>query len=233
MPTGSRIVFTCLAAAASLAALIVPASAQTQVGSSARPVITQKIDPSQRGMLRGNMRPEATAANDRGAIAYDSPMEHLLLQLKRSPAQEQAVRQYIDDLHKPASPNYHKWLMAQEFGQWFGLAKQDLDTITSWLESHGLKVNLVYPSGMLIDFSGTAGQVHQAFQAEIHSFDVNGVTRMANATDPQIPAALAPAVAGVVSLHNFMPHAMHQARPAYTFNGFQSQAVVPGDLATI
>ncbi len=235
MPARSRIVFTSLAVAALIVAVALPPSAQSQVGSSASPVITQKIDPSKSQMLLGNMRPEATAVNDRGAIGYDSPLEHLLLQLKRSPAQEQALRQYIDDLHKPASPNYHRWLTAQEFGQRFGLAKQDLDTITSWLESYGLKVNLVYPSGLLIDFSGTAGQVHQAFHAEIHSFDVNGVKHFANATDPQIPAALAPAVAGVVSLHDFMPHAMHQMRPAYTFTagGFQYQAVVPGDLAAI
>ncbi|MBI2679792.1 MAG: hypothetical protein HYX25_02150 [Candidatus Solibacter usitatus] len=230
MPTRSRIALICL-----VVTLAVPAWAQSQVGSNARPLITQRIDPSQRGMLRGNMRPEATAANDRGAIGYDSPMEHMLLQLKRSPAQEQALRQYIDDLQKPASPNYHKWLTAQEFGQRFGLARQDLDTITGWLESQGLKVNLIYPSAMLIDFSGTAGQVRAAFQAEIHRFDVNGVAHFANAADPQIPAALAPAVAGVVSLHDFMPNAMHQMRPAYTFTsgGFQYQAVVPGDLATI
>src|SRR5579862_7955532 len=151
MPARSCIVFTSLAVAALVVALSVPAPAQSQVGSSASPVITQTIDPSKSQMLLGNMRPEATAVNDRGAIGYDSPMEHLLLQLKRSPAQEQALRQYVDDLHKPASPNYHRWLTAQEFGQRFGLAKQDTDTVTRWLESHGLKVNLVYPSGMLID----------------------------------------------------------------------------------
>ena len=47
----------------------------------------------------------------------------------------------------------------KQFGQAFGLAQQDLDTITSWLHAHGFTVNTVYPSGMLIDFSGTADQV--------------------------------------------------------------------------
>ena len=40
--------------------------------------------------------------------------------------------------------------------------------------AHGFKVNYVYPSAMLIDFSGDAGSVHEAFHTEIHSLKVNG-----------------------------------------------------------
>ena len=58
-------------------------------------------------------------------------------------------------------------------------------------------------------------------------------------SDPRIPAALAPAVVGVVSLNDFMPRPMNQPRPAYTFTGCglitgsDYYAVVPADLATI
>ncbi|HLI79419.1 MAG TPA: S53 family peptidase, partial [Candidatus Binataceae bacterium] len=54
--------------------------------------------------------------------------------------------------------------------------------------------------------SGTAGNVREAFHTEIHNFDVNGTRHIANATEPKIPAALAPIVEGVASLHDFMPH---------------------------
>ncbi len=66
-------------------------------------------------------------------------------------------------------------------------------------------------NGLLIDFSGTAGQVREAFHTEIHQLDVKGVQHIANMSDPQIPAALAPAVVGVVSLHDFKPHTDVQA----------------------
>ena len=154
--------------------------------------------------------------NDRGAVADDFQMEHMLLQLQRPPEQEQALKEFIDQLHDPASPNFHRWLSAQEFGEKFGLAQDDLNTITTWLQSHGFQVNVVYPSGMLIDFSGSAGQVREAFRTEIHDLEVRGVKHMANMSDPQIPAALAPAVVGVVSLHDFTPHLMHKPRPNYT-----------------
>jgi subtilase family serine protease len=94
-------------------------------------------------------------------------------------------------------------------------------------------VNVAYPT--LIDFSGTAGQVHGAFRTSIHNLDVNGVQHIANMSDPQIPAALAPAVVGIVSLNDFRPHPMHRMHKDYTFTsgGNTFQAVVPGDLATI
>ena len=217
-----------------------PVNAQSgDTGRNARALVTQSIDEGHRVILQGNTRPEARAENDRGPVPPDFSMEHMLLQLKRTPEQEQTLQQFIDELQTKNSPNFHRWITAQEFGERFGLAKQDIDAITGWLESHGLKVNVVYPSGMLIDFSGTAGQVREAFQTEIHHLDVKGEKHIANISDPHIPAALASAVSGVVSLHDFQPHAMYKMRGAhsnFTFpDGFggNSYAVVPADLATI
>src|SRR5262249_8172706 len=117
----------------------------------------------------------------------------------------------------------------------YGLSQADINTITRWLQSFGLTVNFVYPSAVLVDFSGTARQVEQAFHTEIHNFEVNGQSHIGNIRDPQIPAALAPAMAGVVSLHDFPPHMMNRVRGNYTFtvNGATEHAVVPADLATI
>jgi len=204
-----------------------------------RALITQKVDEAHRVPLAGNTRPEANVWNDRGAVAGDFLMEHMLLQLKRPPEQEQALQEFINELQTAGSPNYHRWISAQEFGERFGVAKQDLETITFWLESYGFKVNVVYPSGMVIDFSGTAGQVRAAFQTDIHNVEAKGESHVANMSDPRIPAALAAAVSGIVSLHDFRPHAMYEMRKSrveYSFpdgSGGNSYAVVPADLATI
>src|SRR5690349_14687427 len=215
------------------------ALAQAESGGHVRPRITQTIDEINRVALRGNTRPEAVLANDHGSVANDFTMEHMLLQLKRSPEQEQALQKFLDELHTAGSPNFHHWLTAQEFGERFGVAKPDLDAITAWLGSHGFRVNVVYRSGMLIDFSGTAAQVRRAFQTEIHHLEVKGERHIGNISDPRIPSALAPVVAGVVSLHDFRPHTMHHLRKPnaeFTFTdafGNPNYAVVPADLATI
>src|SRR6266566_1837922 len=216
-----------------------PVSAQVESGLRARSRIIQSIDETKRTALGGNTRPEAKAENDGGTVADGFVLEHMLLQLKRSPEQELALQQFIDELHTKGSPNFHHWLTATEFGERFGLSQQDLDTITAWLESYGFKINVVYPSGMLIDFSGTAGQVRKAFQTEIHHVEVKGEKHIANFSDPRIPAALAPAMSGVVSLHDFRPNVMHQMRKPHTefsitdIYGNATYALVPADLAKI
>ncbi|MGC1400797.1 protease pro-enzyme activation domain-containing protein [Candidatus Binatus sp.] len=204
-------------------------------GAGTQPLITAAIDENALVTLAGNTRPEATAANDRGPVAADFPLEHMILQLRRSPAEESALEKFLDELEDPKSPNYHQWMTAQQFGDRYGLAEQDLAKIAGWLQAHGLTVNRTYPNGMMIDFSGNAGNVREAFHTEIHNLAVNGAAHIANMSDPQIPAALAPAVAGVVSLNDFRPHAMNRPRPAYTVNvdGEQANLVVPADLATI
>ncbi|HTV65103.1 MAG TPA: protease pro-enzyme activation domain-containing protein, partial [Bryocella sp.] len=208
-------------------------------------LITEKIDNSKLVTLPGSTRPEVNQANDRGAVAANLPMDHLLLQLRRPAETEAAFEQYIDELHNPSSPNFHHWLKAQQVGERYGLAASDIDTLTSWLRSQGLTVNSVYARGTVIDFSGTAAKVEAAFHVEIHNFSVNGAHEIANLGNPQIPAALAPAVVGVVKLNSFMPHPMIKnfhapsgknvgKRPPsdYTLGGGY-YAVVPSDLATI
>src|SRR5580700_10501029 len=100
-----RFVLGCAALAAVTILLILsfPGAAQAQVANSARPLITEKVSDAKLVTLPGNTRPEATAANDLGMLAWDAPMEHMLLQLKRSPEQEQALDKFIDELHTPGS----------------------------------------------------------------------------------------------------------------------------------
>ena len=187
--------------------LVSGVSAFAEEAVPGRPLLKTAVDGRQMVTLEGNTRPEArVAANDRQAVADSLLLEHMHLQLKRSPAQERAVETYVGSLTDRTSPNYHRWLTATEFGQRFGVAQSDIDRITAWLKAKGLTVNLVYPSRMLIDFSGNAGEVSRAFGTEIHRLDVDGVSHIANVSDPRIPAALAPAVEGIVSLHDFRPH---------------------------
>ncbi len=185
------------------------------------PVLSTPIDESRLVALEGNTPPAARRAeNDRGAIDDAVVLEHLLLVLKRSEESEAAVKKLIDAMHDPASGDvYHHWLTAAEIGMRFGLASQDLEVIQTWLKSHGFSVNRVYSNGLVIDFSGTAAEVRQAFHTEIHRLVLaNGERHIGNMSDPKIPAALAPAVQGVASLHDFFPRSHAIALGPVSFN---------------
>ena len=221
-----------------------PQQAHAEIGSTARSLITATVDETRMVRLAGNTRPEANARNDRGRVSDSLPLEHMQLLLKRPAEREAALQRYIDQLHDRTSPYFHHWLSASELGRRFGLSDQDVAAVTGWLQQQGFVVNAVHPNNTEIDFSGTAGNVRAAFGSEIHALVVGGVRHIANMSDPQIPAALAPAVAGIVSLHDFRPHPMNrlraqnplhaQSRPhaQYTTSS-GGTLVVPADLATI
>ncbi|MGP8155915.1 MAG: Ig-like domain repeat protein [Candidatus Acidiferrales bacterium] len=223
--------------------LVMAVSAQT---TSVQPRITQAVDESSRVTLKGTVHRLANAANDAGAAPDDMPLERLHLVLKRSPAQETALQQLISDMHSPGSASYHKWLTPEQFGEQFGPADQDVATVESWLGSHGFQVSKVEPGKQVIEFSGNVAQMRGAFHTQIHKYMVNGETHFANASDPQIPAALAPVVGGFASLNNFRAHretqllgkatydpATHKATPQWNYPvpGGVNYVVTPGDFA--
>lgn len=195
--------------------------------------------------LSGNVHPLARPQFDQGAAPSELPMEHMLLVLTRTAAQEAALETLIKEQQDRTSAQYHQWLTPQEFGSRFGAADADIQTITSWLQSQGFTVNSVSNGKTVIDFTGTAGQVQQAFHTQIHQYVVNGQQHWANATNPQIPAALAPVVAGVATLHNFTKQSQlinsgqqfeaqlsNTGRPQFT-EGTGNNALSPGDYAVI
>lgn len=166
-------------------------------------LITQPLDESHRVVLKGNAHRMAQTAFDRGPAPIDLPLERMLLVLRRSPEREAALKNLLAQQQDKSSPNYHKWLTPDQFGKQFGPADSDIQTLTSWLQSYGFQVARVSRGRAVIEFSGDAGQVQQAFHTEIHKYVVNGEEHWANAKDPQIPGALAQLVAGVATLHNF------------------------------
>jgi subtilase family serine protease len=177
--------------------------------SNAERRITQAVDETQLVRLRGNTHPSARPQFDQGAAPADLPMERMMLVLKSGTERVAAFDTFFAQQQDRSSPNYHKWLTPDEFGQQFGVAEADIQTITSWLGSHGFSIDKVSRGRTIIVFSGSASNVKDAFHTEIHKYFVNGEEHWANASDPQIPAALTPAVVGVNTLHNFRAKPMN------------------------
>lgn len=221
-----------------------------QGGDRPRAIISGPIDESQRVILSGNTTPAALAPEyDRGAVADTLHYDHVLLVLKRAPETEARLVKLIDEMHDTHSPNFHRWLTPQQLGEQFGAAPQDRAILESWLQSHGFSINRVYNNGLLIDFAGTAAQIRETFHTEIHNLVLpNGEHHIANMSDPEIPAALAPAVEGIATLHDFapQPHLMQLGPVSYnsatnkwqphftiTYQGQTFHVVAPYDFNTI
>ncbi len=139
-------------------------------------------------------------APDLGAAASNQVLGRMLLLLAPAPAQQQALAAELASLQNPSSPDYHRWLTPSEFAQAYANSPSDVAAVTAWLESEGFTVAPL-PAGLgWIEFSGTVAQVEQAFGAEIHLVATPGGTRLVLTTGISVPGALAPLVAGLVSL---------------------------------
>jgi hypothetical protein len=132
--------------------------------------VATQIDETRVTTLAGNVHPMARAEFDQGTVSEDTPLQHMVFQLKPSEAQQAALDALVEAQHDPQSPLYHQWLTPAQYGARFGVSQQDLARITGWLTGHGFAVEEVPTSNQLIIFSGTAGQVEDTFHTEIHHF---------------------------------------------------------------
>ena len=171
--------------------------------------IVERIDESRLVTLMGNTHPAANARNDLGRVSPGLPMTDMILVLSRSPEQQAAFDKFVAGQYDPNSPDFHQWLTPEQVGENFGPSQTDIATVTNWLTGHGFSVDEVAKNRLSIRFSGRAAQVESAFHTEMHNLSVKGEAHIGNMSDPQIPAALSPAVMGVKALHNFFPRPAH------------------------
>ena len=181
--------------------------------TSPSPRITAQVDETSLTTLKGSVPLLARAQYDQGEALDSTLLTHIRLVLSRSNEQQVALKNYLAELQEKSSTNYHKWLTPTQFGRIYGPADSDISVLVAWLESHSLTVESVSPGRTNIAFSGTVGQVEQAFHTSIHSFNAGGEQFYSNASDPQIPSALARVVSGVAHLNTIRP------KPQYTRGG--------------
>ena len=192
------------------------------------------IDASQRVVTNG-VHPLAVRQNDQGRVNPAQVFHRMVLLLKGSDAQEQALQRLLTEQQDPGSPEYHHWLTPAEIGQRFGPSANDVAAIAGWLKGQGFRVEPAPNGRRYLIFSGTSAQVETAFQTQMHRYGVNGQSHVANAAPAGVPRALAGVVKGVASLTSFHPM-LPQSWPAET-RQFQIRqgiaATGPADLAAI
>jgi Pro-kumamolisin, activation domain/Bacterial Ig-like domain (group 3) len=257
MPRITRVLL-CVVTIAVLPFAAVKASSQSRL-PAARSRVVQAVDDSRVSAISGNTHPLARPEFDRGALADTTPMRRMVLILQRSPEQEAALEQLVDQQQDKTTSAYHQWLTPETFGVAYGPSDRDLSAVTTWLSGHGFSGIQVNAARTFIQFDGTAGMVRSAFRTAMHSYAVRGQQHFANASDPSIPTALSPVIAGIASLNNFPRRAAshktgnfrhdaatNQTRrlfsqaeqapdPSFTINqtGQTSYGVTPYDFATI
>lgn len=201
-----------VAGCAVMAGLTTTLSAQsTGSAGHGKALIVSEIHDAERTQLRGNIVPLGRGMVDQGAAPDDLQLDKMILVLKRSAEKQTALDRLVAAQQNSHSPSYHRWLSPESFGDQFGADPQDVAQLTSWLVSHGFRVDSVSRNRSVLQFSGTNGQLQQAFQTSMHLVkdSVTGKLHYDARTEPTLPSALVPAVAGFARLSNIPFKPMH------------------------
>jgi subtilase family serine protease len=185
------------------------ASATADLNTTEMPRVTQAVNNGAVSIVGNSHLKFISSAKPTASVPDSMRMNHMQLILQRSALRTSALESLITAQHDPASSKFQQWVTPAQFGESFGIADADIAAVKSWLTSQGFTVNGVYPNKMQIDFSGTAGQVRQAFHTQENHYTISKVSHIANASDISVPSALRSVVVGVAGLNDFRPQPMH------------------------
>jgi len=173
---------------------------------------------------RDTSRPTERATKDRGQVpvsgapvsfvdAGPTPRRQAIdFELELAFPGREAMQAYALGVTDPASPDYRRFLTADEIGRRFGLDDEAIRRVTEWASAHGLTVGDVSPQRIGIAVRAPARDIESAFDVTLRDFvDAQGHRFHAPVETPLIPPELDGLVTAVTGLD-----ARPTERPALT-----------------
>ena len=140
-------------------------------------------------MLSGHVPAVVSQLAAAGLLPADTDL-HLAIGLPlRNQAELNSLLQQVCD---PSSTNYRKFLSTAEFTAQFGPTAQDYQDVVAFATAHGLTVKARHANRMLLEVSGKAADVQQAFGVSLKTYNhpTENRTFFAPDAEPVVPASL-------------------------------------------
>jgi hypothetical protein len=142
-------------------------------------------------------------------VSHYNPEQKLRLVLAVQPPHMAEEEQFLKELQTKGSPNFHKFLTADEWNARFAPPAEDEQAVVDWAISQGFTVTNRFANRLLVDVEAPAGVIEKAFGITINNYQLGDEVDFANDRDPVIPAHLSGIVSGVLGLDSI--HRLHRA----------------------
>ncbi|HUE02788.1 MAG TPA: S53 family peptidase [Bryobacteraceae bacterium] len=111
----------------------------------------------------------------------------------------------LNQLYDPSSPSYHQFLSVEQFTAQFGPTTDDYAQAIAFARSNGLTIVHTAPNRLVLDVSGPASNVEQAFQVKMQVYQHPTENRIfyASNVEPSVPPGVP--VEGVSGLNTYAP----------------------------
>ncbi|MFG1644115.1 protease pro-enzyme activation domain-containing protein [Amycolatopsis sp. NPDC049252] len=141
------------------------------------------------------------AGAHRDGALPDAQALHVAVALR--PHDQAGLDRFVAAVDDPRSPAYRHFLNSAEYNERFAPRQSDVDGVTNYLRAQGLHVDGVSGNRQVVDASGSADVVRQAFNTRLSSYTgTDGKRFYANDSAPEVPADIAATVRGVAGLTN-------------------------------
>ena len=203
LPTPRKAVLASLLATCCLAA---PAALSTSASASASTSVAPSTLPAQISSVPAFAHGAPSAVEPATARVSFA----VVLRLRHSAELSALARQVSD----PDSASYRHFLTTAQLNARYAPTAASRLAVTAWLQQAGLTVDGASPSGTMVLAHASAGAVEKGLQVQLARFAVGAEQLRAPLTEPVVPVALRPFVAGIQGLAQStmkVPSAVHEA----------------------
>lgn len=106
-------------------------------------------------------------AQFRGHVAADKELTLSLGLPLRNPA---ALSNVLEQINDPKSPNFHRYLTAEQFTEHFGPTEGDYKAVVEFARKNGFKVTKTHANRMLLTVTGRAADAEKAFGVTLNEY---------------------------------------------------------------
>jgi hypothetical protein len=148
-----------------------------------------------------------------GAVA---PGQELSLYVALAPQDPAGLESFATEVSTPGSPLYGQYLSVDQFADRFGAAPAEVAAVRGALQARGLSVGHAAANNLSLTVEATAAEAETALGTSFERVRTpDGRIAYANTSAPELPAAAAPYVAGVIGLDDLaLPQSQVQRRVA-------------------
>jgi hypothetical protein len=148
--------------------------------------------------LRGTLSPLLAHSRLTGRM---QAQQRISLSIGLLPRNKAALDTYAQNMWRPGSSNYRRFLIPAQFSSTFGPTQADYDGLRLYLENEGFTITHTYNHHLLIVFSGSVEQVERVFHVVMNTYLApDGRVYYAHDREPVLPAYLAKKVQGLYGL---------------------------------
>ncbi len=163
--------------------------------------------------VKGNTPPAMAKAK---MLRHHNPNAVLDIRLAMPLRNTAQLQQFLHDVRDRSSADYRHFLTPAQFKSQYAPTDAQVQTVTAFLTSHGIKVTGVSPSNTRIHASAKTAVLESVFGVAINDYSYKGQDFYSPSSNPLLPSTVSPLVSAVMGMDDavtFKPHSIEGVKP--------------------